>query len=93
MRPVTGEDRAAEGFEHLQTAALEMIAAARAFLDVAEDLVTDPERVTGALASLAAMIDLVGRGAGRRGGGPEGPAGGGRAPGAQPARIQRLDLS
>lgn len=32
-------DHAQEGLEHLQTAALELIAAARAFLDVAEDLV------------------------------------------------------
>ena len=36
------EDRAVEGLEHLQTAALELIAAAKAFLDVAEDVVRDP---------------------------------------------------
>ena len=36
------DDRVREGVEHLQTAALEMIAAARIFLDVAEDLVRDP---------------------------------------------------
>lgn len=36
------EDRAHEGIEHLQAAAKELIAAARAFLDVAEDLVDDP---------------------------------------------------
>lgn len=57
-----GDERAAEGVEHLQAAALELIAAARAFLDVAEDLVTDPERVSGAMASLATIIDLAGRG-------------------------------
>ena len=32
-------DHAVEGLEHLQAAAIELIAAARAFLDVAEDLV------------------------------------------------------
>jgi hypothetical protein len=36
------DDRAAEGLEHLQAAALELIAAARAFLDVAEDVVREP---------------------------------------------------
>lgn len=37
-----GDDRAREGLDHLQAAALEVIAAARAFLDVAEELVQDP---------------------------------------------------
>jgi hypothetical protein len=55
------DDRAAEGLEHLQAAALEMIAAARAFLDVAEDLVSDPDRVAGTLASLATLVDLAAR--------------------------------
>lgn len=36
------EDRAREAIDHLQTAALEVIAAVRALLDVAEDLVRDP---------------------------------------------------
>ena len=36
------EEHAIEGLEHLQAAALELIAAARAFLDVAEDVVREP---------------------------------------------------
>lgn len=36
------EERARDAVEHLQAAALEMIAAARAALDVAEELVRDP---------------------------------------------------
>ena len=36
------EEHAVEGLEHLQAAALELIAAARAFLDVAEDVVREP---------------------------------------------------
>ena len=36
------DERAVEGLEHLQNAALELIEAARAFLDVTEDLVRDP---------------------------------------------------
>ena len=50
---VDAEDRAAEGLTHLQAAAREAIAAARAFLDVAEDLVADP-------ASVAAIADALG---------------------------------
>ncbi len=46
------EERAREGLEHLQNAALELIEATRAFLDVAEELVQDPS----ALAALAATI-------------------------------------
>ena len=38
-------ERAREGLEHLQSAARELIAAARAALDVAEGLIDDPEVV------------------------------------------------
>jgi hypothetical protein len=47
------DDRARDVFEHLQAAALEMIAAARAALDVAEDLVKDPPSASGALGGMA----------------------------------------
>jgi hypothetical protein len=47
------EDRARDVFEHLQAAALEMIAAARAALDVAEELVKDPPSAAGALGGMA----------------------------------------
>lgn len=40
------DDRAAEGIAHLQAAAKELIHAARAMLDVAEDLVDDPGAVS-----------------------------------------------
>ena len=36
------EERAVEALQHLQVAALEMIAAARSTLDIAEELVRDP---------------------------------------------------
>lgn len=39
------EDRAAEGLEHLQKAGMELIAAARLFLDLAEEVVTDRDKV------------------------------------------------
>lgn len=40
--PVSGEDAVRAGLDHLQAAALELIAASRAFLDVAEELVREP---------------------------------------------------
>jgi hypothetical protein len=49
------EEKAHEVVEHLQTAALELIEAARAMLDVAEDMVKDPAEVV-ALASAAAHL-------------------------------------
>lgn len=56
------DERADEGLEHLQTAAEELIAAARAFLDVAEEVVTDPKTAE----SLAGLLDSV-AGLARRG--------------------------
>lgn len=50
------EERAQEAVEHLQAAARELIAAARAVLDVAEDLVADPAPL---LAVVSALGDLV----------------------------------
>jgi hypothetical protein len=38
------DERAAEAVDHLQAAALELIQAARAFLDVLEEMVTDREQ-------------------------------------------------
>jgi hypothetical protein len=37
------DERAGEGVAHLQAAARELLAAARAFLDVAEEVVEDPK--------------------------------------------------
>ena len=56
---VDGEDRAGEAVAHLQTAAREMIAAARAFLDVAEEVVEDPkagEALLGTLGDVARRV-------------------------------------
>jgi hypothetical protein len=49
-------ERARQAVEHLQAAARELIHAARAALDVAEELVNDPE----AVASLAGVVTTVG---------------------------------
>lgn len=47
------EDRAREAIEHFQTAALEMIAALRATLDVVEELVKDPHSAAGAFGGMS----------------------------------------
>ena len=51
------DERAHEGLEHLQAAALELIAAARAFLDVAEEVVREP----GVAATIVHAAAGVGR--------------------------------
>lgn len=50
------DPRAADSAEHLQTAARELIRAARSFLDLVEDVVEDPERLAGAASSVAGMV-------------------------------------
>lgn len=50
---MTNEEKAHEAIEHLQAAALELIAAARSVLDIAEDLVQDPGPLLGVVAGLA----------------------------------------
>jgi hypothetical protein len=52
------EQRAHDAVGHLQAAAIELIAAARAFLDVAEDLVRDPGE---AAAMASTLVDLAGQ--------------------------------
>ena len=53
MTASTPEDRLRETTVHLQRAARELIAAARAVLDVADDMVDDPGPWVAAVASLA----------------------------------------
>lgn len=85
------EDRANQGLDHLQAAALEMIHAARAFLDVAEEVVADQDKVAEIIHVLGSVADaatraargepLRGRGRddgpdGREDGGPDDGSGG-----------------
>jgi len=49
------DERTAEGLGHLQRAAMEMISAARAFLDVAEELVADPDKVADVVSVVSTM--------------------------------------
>lgn len=50
------EERARQGVEHLQAAAVEVIAALRAFLDVAEEVVRDPAAAAAVATSFVENI-------------------------------------
>jgi hypothetical protein len=65
------KDRAAEGLGHLQTAALELIAAARAFLDVSEELVRDPGTADAISAAISSLANAARTAAARAGTAPE----------------------
>ncbi len=63
------DPRVQAGVEHLQRAAREVIAASRALLDVAEDLVDDPDaarQVANLLAPIGDLAARIGRPAGPR---------------------------
>jgi hypothetical protein len=85
-------ERARQGVEHLQAAARELIAAARAALDVAEEVVNDPDAVASLAGLVAGLGDLARRVAG--GGWPP-PSG--RAPeppeGERPAKVERIRVT
>jgi hypothetical protein len=53
------EDKVAEGLEHLQAAAREMIRATRSLLDAAEELVDDPRSVQDLVGSLAHAAQMA----------------------------------
>ena len=50
---------ALDGLSHLQNAAREMIAAARAFLDAAEHVVDDPQAVTQAVTMVGSLVQAA----------------------------------
>lgn len=59
------DPRVQAGVEHLQRAAHEVIAASRALLDVAEELVDDPGALRGLLDVVGTMGERLGRQAAR----------------------------
>ncbi|HRW39147.1 MAG TPA: hypothetical protein P5254_15720 [Aquihabitans sp.] len=56
-----GDPRVQAGVEHLQRAAREVIAASRALLDVAEELVDDPQGVAGLVEALTSAAGRFAR--------------------------------
>jgi hypothetical protein len=85
----TTADPAREGLEHLQSAAHEMIAAARSMLDAVEEILGDPRAATAMAAAVGTMTRLV-EGAVASVGGIV--AGGAAAP-EDESRVQRIKVS
>lgn len=86
------EERAGEGIDHLQRAATEVIAAARAFLDVAEDLVSDRERLAEVAGLVGTVANAAAEGVGNaaRTGRAAAPGGSGDS---RESRIEHIDVS
>jgi hypothetical protein len=86
---VSGEDPlgdALDGVAHLQAAGLELIAAARSFLDAAEATLADPDKARRAAVALAAVVGAYLEAQGRPGrrSGEDGTGDGG---------LRRVDIS
>lgn len=77
-------DRARDGIQHLQAAARELIHAARALLDVAEDVVDDPAAIATLVGALGALGDVA---RGRATAPPDDDGDAGAEPGAPVERI------
>jgi hypothetical protein len=88
----------AKGVEHLQVAAREMIAAARAFLDVVEELVNDPDKVGEVVDAVSTVASTVTDAARRTAGSTpsrsakDGPTGSGSSDSSDD-RVQRIRVS
>ena len=98
------DERVAEGVDHLQVAAREMIAAARSFLDVAEEVVKDRAAVATMADLLGSVGEVVNRAVsrldvGRADGDPDASSSDGDSPDAAGAdgrpgsRVQHIDLT
>ena len=56
---MTGEPSPRDALEHLQRAGLELVAAARSFLDIAEDLLRDPAAASAVVQTVSAFGEVV----------------------------------
>ncbi|MCU1369834.1 MAG: hypothetical protein JWO77_1028 [Ilumatobacteraceae bacterium] len=81
------DQRVQAGLDHLQRAAREMIAASRALLDVAEELVDDPKAASGIIDLLGTVAGRGGRTSGRPAPGPGSDGDDGDPP------VQRIPVS
>ena len=57
------DERVTQGIDHLQNAAKELIAAARSFLDVLEDVVEDRDKLSDAAAAVGSVVESAVRAA------------------------------
>lgn len=86
------DERAQEALRHLQSAAVELVAAARATLDVIDDLVRDPSALQDLLATVQHAAQTATGGGGEPGGhDPAGaPSDGDRQ---APSKVTRIEVS
>jgi len=84
------DERAVEGLDHLQAAAIEMISAARAFLDVMEEVVTDRDSVASVVSAVGSVAQGAARAA-RASASP--PAGEGAGDGPDDGPVQHIRVS
>jgi hypothetical protein len=81
-----------EAIGHLQAAALEMISAARAFLEVAEKVVQNPETVRSAVVTVASLAKAVMQSV-DNGSASHGETGAGTNGDDPPSRVEHIQLS
>jgi len=91
----SSDSRVDDGVEHLQAAAHEMLAAARSFLDVVEDVVSDREKLSGVASSVTDLLGSAGGSLARMaerisGVHPDADAPGGEA--SPRPRVRRIDV-
>lgn len=85
-----GHDGLADGVEHLQTAAREVIKAGRSLLDAAEGLIEDPAALQGLVGTLGSLAQAAVKGLGSLAG--PGGAGDGDDDG-DDGKVQRIRVS
>lgn len=73
MAAAPDDERVSQGIDHLQNAAKELIAAARSFLDVLEDVVDDQNALRDAASVVGSVVESAVRAARH----PDDPFGGG----------------
>ena len=72
-----------DGVAHLQAAAREMVAAARSFLDVVEDVVNDEDRLTSMVTTVTDALKGAADAVGDLGG---------KVTPARPSRVEHIDI-
>jgi len=82
------QDDLAEGMEHLQAAAREVIRAGRSLLDAAESLVADPAALQGMLGTLNSLAQAAVRSLGT-----QGTPGGAEDDDGDDGKVQRIKVS
>ena len=84
-----GDDALADGIEHLQAAAKEVIRAGRSLLDAAEGLLDDPSALQGIVGTLGTLAQAAAQSLRNA----AGPGAGGDDDGDDDGKVQRIRVS